>query len=58
MEALQEKLNSHNKAYVDVLGQVYAGTKIIIGDLSMVVPNSCKQCRFEKVRGNVKCIGI
>ncbi len=58
VEALQEKLNNHNNAYVDVMGQVYAGTKIIIGDLSMVVPNSCKQCRFEKVRGNVKCIGI
>lgn len=58
IEKLQEKLSTQNRAYVDVLGQVYAGTKIIIGDLSMVVPNSCKQCRFEKIRGNVKCIGI
>lgn len=58
IEAIQKKLNTQNKAYVDVLGQVYAGTKIIIGDLSMVVPNSCKTCRFEKIRGNVKCIGL
>lgn len=58
MEAIQENLNTQSRAYVDVLGQVYAGTKIIIGDLSMVVPNSCKMCRFEKIRGNVKCIGL
>ncbi len=58
MEEIQEKLNVQNHACVEVQGQVYAGTKIIIGDLSMVVPNSCKMCRFEKVRGNVKCIGI
>lgn len=58
LEKLQEELNTQSKANVEVLGQVYAGTKIIIGDLSMVVPNSCKMCKFEKVRGNVKCIGI
>ncbi|MBQ9141591.1 MAG: DUF342 domain-containing protein [Lachnospiraceae bacterium] len=58
IESLQDKINTQSKAYVEVLGQVYAGTKVIIGDLSMVVPNSCKQCKFEKVRGNVKCIGI
>lgn len=58
IEKMQENLDTQGQAYVEVQGQVYAGTKIIIGDYSMVVPNSCKQCRFEKVRGNVKCIGF
>ncbi len=58
MEALQEELNLQNKAYVEVNGQVYPGTQIIIGDLSMVVRNTCKSCRFERVAGNVKCIGM
>ncbi|MBQ7776964.1 MAG: DUF342 domain-containing protein [Lachnospiraceae bacterium] len=58
LEKIQESLNVQHKAYVEVSGQVYAGTKVIIGDLSMVVQNSFKSCRFEKVQGNVKCIGI
>ncbi|MBR4085071.1 MAG: DUF342 domain-containing protein [Lachnospiraceae bacterium] len=56
VEEIQEKLGVQNQAYVEVRGQVFPGTKIIIGDLSMVVQNSNRSCRFEKVRGNVKCI--
>lgn len=56
IDEIQEKLNVQSKAYVEVRGQVYAGTKIIIGDLSMVVQNNCKMCRFERVNGNVKCV--
>lgn len=56
VEEIQEKLSIQNQAYVEVRGQVFPGTKIIIGDLSMVVQNSNRSCRFEKVRGNVKCI--
>ena len=56
IEEIQDKLSTQNQAYVEVRGQVFQGTKIIIGELSMVVQNSNKACRFEKVRGNVKCI--
>ena len=58
LEKLQESINVQGEAYVEVRGQVFAGTKIIIGDLSMVVQSKHKSCRFEKVRGNVKCIDI
>lgn len=58
MEQIQDKLNGQNKAYVEVTGQVHVGTKIVISDVSMVVQNSYKACRFEKQQGNVKCIGI
>lgn len=56
VEEIQEKLSVQNQAYVEVRGQVFPGTKIVIGELSMVVQNSNRSCRFEKVRGNVKCI--
>ncbi len=56
IEEIQENLTAQNQAYVEVRGQVFPGTKIIIGELSMVVQNSNRACRFEKVRGNVKCI--
>lgn len=56
IEEMQEKLNVQNNAYVEVRGQVFPGAKIIIGDLSMVVQSANRACRFEKIRGNVKCI--
>lgn len=56
MEEIQEKLSVQNNAYVEVRGQVFPGTKVVIGELSMVVQNTNRFCRFEKVRGNVKCI--
>ncbi len=55
---VQEKLLMQGEAYVDVKGQVYAGTKIVIGDLSMIVPNNNKSCRFKKLNGKVKCVGV
>lgn len=56
IDAIHEKLSIQNNAFVEVRGQVYPGTKIIIGELSMVVQGLNRSCRFEKVRGNVKCI--
>jgi len=56
IEEIQEKLSLQNNAYVEVRGQVFPGAKIIIGELSMVVQSTNRACRFEKVRGNVKCI--
>ncbi len=58
LESLQGNLEVQGQAYVQVNGQVYVGTKIIIGDLSMVVQNNTSHCRFEKVRGNIKPVAI
>lgn len=55
MEEIQDNFTVQNNAYVEVRGQVFPGTKIIIGELSMVVQHTNKDCRFEKIRGNVKC---
>lgn len=58
VERLQEELEVQNQAYVKVTGQVYAGTKIIIGDLSTVIQSGNTYCKFEKVRGNIKAVAI
>lgn len=58
IEEIQEKLSIQNDAFVEVRGQVFPGTKIIIGELSMVVQSTNHFCKFEKVRGNVKCVGL
>lgn len=43
---------------VIVTGDVYPGTKICIGDVSMVVKNAMKYCRFIKEGGDVKMVAI
>lgn len=57
-EKMQEQLNSQSHAKVVVKGSVHPGTKIVIGDLSMVVQSTNHFCRFEKVQGNVKMTGM
>ena len=58
IEKLQENMEVQGQAYVKVTGQAYVGTKIIIGDLSMVVQSNTSYCKFEKVRGNIKAVSI
>lgn len=56
-EELQELLKlfeEQRKAEVEVTGEVYPGTTIVIGDASMVVQSSYKYCRFERRDGEVK----
>lgn len=43
---------------VIVTGEVYPGTKICIGDVSMVVKTGMKYCRFIKEAGDVKMAAI
>lgn len=43
---------------VIVTGDVYPGTKICIGDVSMVVKSAMKYCRFVKEAGDVKMVAI
>lgn len=58
VERLQEEMAIQNQAYVKVTGQVYPGTKIIIGDLSTVIQSTSHYCKYEKVRGNIKPVAI
>lgn len=47
-----------SKGQVIVTGDVYPGTKICIGDVSMVVKTAMKYCRFVKEAGDVKMVAI
>lgn len=58
LEELQGQLNGKEGACVIVRGSVYPGTKICIGDVSMVVQKESQYCRFVKSRGDVKLTGI
>lgn len=58
LERLQKMLEEQNLAKVIVMGAVYPGTKIVIGDLSMVVQTTYKYCKFERFEGNVKMLGL
>lgn len=57
-EELQALLDLQANASVVVTGEVYQGTKIAITDVSTVVQGSMKYCRFIKLRGDVKMVGI
>lgn len=58
LEKLHEELEIQGQAYVKVTGQVYPGTKIVIGDLSTVIQSPASYCKYEKVRGNIKPVAI
>lgn len=52
--SLQQLMAESSSARVEVSGEVYAGTKICISDVSMVVKTSMNYCKFTKERGDVK----
>lgn len=54
MLALQQVVETQRRAVVEVSGEVFPGTTIVIGDSSMSVQSSYKYCRFERVQGEVK----
>ena len=58
LDNLQERLDECSNAKVEVTGDVYAGTKICISDVSMVVKSSMSYCRFIKESGDVKMTSI
>lgn len=58
LSMLQERLAEYSSAKVEVSGDVYAGTKICISDVSMVVKNSMSYCRFIKENGDVKMTAL
>ncbi len=57
-EELQTYFEEQSHACVEVRGEVYPGTTIVIRDVSMAVQSSYKYCRFERIRGDVKMVGL
>ena len=58
LDELQEILENSKHAAVAVSGDVYAGTRIVVGDLSLVVKGKVSHCRFVRERGEVKMKGL
>ena len=56
--ALQEILDEAGTARVEVTGEVFAGTKICISDVSMIVKNSMTYCKFVKQQGDVRMVAL
>lgn len=54
LQDLQQVFDAQKKASVEVTGEVYPGTTIVIGDVSMVVQSSYRYCKFERVLGEIK----
>lgn len=50
--------SASNSGQVIVTGEVYPGTRICIGDVSMVVKSGMRYCRFIKEAGDVKMVAI
>ena len=57
-KALSELMDVGKKADVLVTGEVYPGTTIVIGDVSMNVQQSFRYCKFARVDGEVKMMPL
>lgn len=51
---LDAAMETEGQACVCVSDEAYAGTRISIGDASLVLKNSVKYCRFIRERGNIR----
>lgn len=58
LDEIQDSLGHLTGAQIIVTGTVFPGTRICIGDLSMVVQGETKYCRFIKYDGEVKMTAI
>ena len=58
LEDIQYSISNTANAQVIVTGTVFQGTRICIGDLSMVVQSEMKYCRFIIMDGDVKMTAI
>ena len=54
LKALTEKIANQKDARVEVNGVACSGTTIIIGEVSTILKDEYRYCRFEKVEGQVK----
>ena len=58
MEAMQDSLGNLTNASVNVSGVVFPGTKICIGDSSMIVQGQMQYCKFIRTGGEVKMTAL
>ena len=58
MDTMQDSIGTLASAQVVVTGVVFPGTKICIGDVSMVVQSDMQYCKFIKSEGDVKMTAI
>lgn len=58
LKEIQKNFDFQNHAKVVVRGEVYPGTTIIIGELSMVVQRNYQFCKFEVVQGDVRSVSL
>lgn len=58
MEAMQDSLGNLTSASVNVSGVVFPGTKICVGDSSMVVQSEMQYCKFIRLGGEVKMTAL
>lgn len=56
LKQLDEMMQNQGQACVCVSEDAYAGTKIAIGDASMVLKSTATYCRFVKERGDIKTV--
>lgn len=56
LQELQKQVGNPLDTVVRVHGMVYPGTRICIGDVSMVVQKTSHYCRFIRDRGDVKMV--
>ncbi len=56
MSELEKIMQGQSKACVCVSDEAYSGTKISIGDVSMVLKSSMNYCRFIKEQGSIKSV--
>lgn len=55
---LQKMMEESSMARIEVSGEVFAGTKICISDVSLVVKSGMTYCKFTKERGDVKMTAL
>ena len=55
---LQEMIEMQTNAQVIVKDEIYPGAKIVIEDVSMAVQRSMQYCKFVKLHGDVKMVGL
>ncbi len=57
-EELQAAFEDQNDAYVEITGEAFPGTVIVIKDVSLSLRSSYQHCRFKRIGGDVKMVGL
>ncbi|MBQ9438794.1 MAG: DUF342 domain-containing protein [Lachnospiraceae bacterium] len=55
---LEPQIRENKNAHISCTGEVFQGTKIVIGDVSMTAKGGMKYCRFIKEAGDVKMAAL